>query len=61
MMQIACDSRPEWVLRDEMEAEWKAFQSGCSDNSFYVWQWLNLGLMCLQEQSIATRPSLLAA
>ena len=22
MMQVACDSRPEWVLRDEMEAEW---------------------------------------
>ncbi|MFK8115165.1 MAG: asparagine synthase (glutamine-hydrolyzing) [Rubripirellula sp.] len=35
-----------WLDRDAVRLEWFDYQKGASDNSFYVWQWINLGLCC---------------
>jgi asparagine synthase (glutamine-hydrolysing) len=35
-----------WLCADSVQAEWRKFLRGESDNSFYVWQWLSLGLSC---------------
>lgn len=34
-----------WMDAGAVRAEWRHYLSGESDNSFYVWQWINLGLM----------------
>ncbi|HLG98182.1 MAG TPA: asparagine synthase (glutamine-hydrolyzing) [Bryobacteraceae bacterium] len=34
-----------WFNRDLVRHEWRDYCAGNSDNSFYVWQWINLGLM----------------
>lgn len=36
-----------WLLPDIVRAEWETYQLGDSDNSFYVWQWLSLGLLAM--------------
>lgn len=33
-----------WLDRRAVEDEWRSYRSGFSDNSFYVWQWINLAL-----------------
>lgn len=35
----------QWLDADLVQKEWKKYQSGESDNSFYIWQWVSLGLM----------------
>jgi asparagine synthase (glutamine-hydrolysing) len=40
-----------WLDRDRVLAEWKSYCGGESDNSFYVWQWINLDL-ALRERSM---------
>lgn len=34
-----------WLDAHAVRATWRQYLSGESDNSFYVWQWINLGLM----------------
>jgi asparagine synthase (glutamine-hydrolysing) len=34
-----------WLDTEKVRLEWRKFCKGESDNSFYVWQWLTLGLM----------------
>ncbi len=34
-----------WFEGKRMRNEWQDFNNGKSDNSFYVWQWLSLGLI----------------
>ena len=34
-----------WFKKEEVWKLWNSFLKGESDNSFYVWQWINLGLM----------------
>jgi asparagine synthase (glutamine-hydrolysing) len=34
-----------WLKRDAVLATWRDYCAGAGDNSFYVWQWINLGLM----------------
>ncbi len=34
-----------WLIADQLIAEWDRFVRGESDNSFYVWQWISLGLL----------------
>lgn len=40
-----------WLDKTRVKDEWEKFCSGESDNSFYVWQWISIGLMdeCLTE------------
>ncbi len=33
-----------WLDEDAIRAEWSRYCQGASDNSFYVWQWIGLGL-----------------
>jgi asparagine synthase (glutamine-hydrolysing) len=33
-----------WLRPEVVRQEWQAYQSAGSDNSFFVWQWVNLGL-----------------
>jgi asparagine synthase (glutamine-hydrolysing) len=35
----------EWLKPAETRAEWQRFCRGASDNSYYVWQWISIGLM----------------
>lgn len=57
----------EWLDKDAVMLEWKNFCDGQSDNSFYVWQWISLGMstklwkvsmlaLSLQERSSRQRP-----
>ncbi|WP_372716710.1 asparagine synthase (glutamine-hydrolyzing) [Novipirellula sp.] len=36
----------QWLDARSVRNEWDEYQKGESDNSFYVWQWINLGLCC---------------
>jgi asparagine synthase (glutamine-hydrolysing) len=33
-----------WLDKKSVRRSWKAYCAGASDNSFYVWQWINLAL-----------------
>lgn len=35
----------EWLDKNTVLKEWKNYCEGKSDNSFYVWQWISLGLI----------------
>lgn len=37
----------DWLDGPAVRATWQAYCAGAGDNSFYVWQWVNLGLMQL--------------
>ncbi len=39
-----------WLDERAVTREWTLFQQGASDNSFYIWQWINLGLCSRQDQ-----------
>ncbi|MGQ0612327.1 MAG: asparagine synthase (glutamine-hydrolyzing) [Planctomycetaceae bacterium] len=39
----------DWLDRTAVLAAWDAFQRGASDNSFYVWQWVSLGMLRCRE------------
>jgi asparagine synthase (glutamine-hydrolysing) len=34
-----------WLSKNKVDREWATYCSGVSDNSFYIWQWINLGLL----------------
>jgi len=36
----------QWFDSRSVRLEWLDYQKGGSDNSFYIWQWINLGLCC---------------
>jgi asparagine synthase (glutamine-hydrolysing) len=36
--------RGEWLDARAVAQAWREFQRGEPDNSFYIWQWINLGL-----------------
>jgi asparagine synthase (glutamine-hydrolysing) len=36
----------DWLDTEAVRLEWQDYQQGASDNSFYIWQWINLGLCC---------------
>ena len=33
-----------WLISNVVRNEWRKFQENDSDNSFFIWQWINLGL-----------------
>lgn len=37
----------QWLDAKQVQREWVQYKEGKSDNSFYVWQWVSLGLMGL--------------
>ncbi len=38
-------SQPGWFSTQEVWKEWEKFNRGESDNSFFLWQWISLGLI----------------
>ena len=42
-----------WFDRRMVEDAWREYQRGESDNSFYVWQWLSVGLSAIELQGVA--------
>ena len=47
----------EWLNRPAVMKAWQRYLSGEGDSSFYVWQWINLGLMCDQPSWAAAQPA----
>ena len=47
-IEAALDHHPDWLESKQVRKEWDRYCSGQSDNSYYVWQWINLGLACEQ-------------
>ena len=45
----ALDRYGTWLDRDAVWAAWQAYAAGAGDNSFYVWQWINVGLLAQVE------------
>lgn len=43
-----------WLNANAVQAEWQNYCNGASDNSFYVWQWISLGLMTSRCRSLLT-------
>ena len=39
-----------WLDAHEVRKQWQTYLQGQSDNSFYVWQWVNLGLISQPEE-----------
>ena len=39
----------DWLDAEKVRAAWGEYIDGASDNSFYIWQWINLGLMQSQK------------
>ena len=35
----------DWFRQQTVRAEWSRYCSGASDNSFFVWQWISVGLL----------------
>ena len=44
-----------WFDRQAVIREWSDYCRGASDNSFYVWQWINLGLCGEATQTLVAR------
>ena len=47
-----------WLDANAVRREWRKFLRGESDNSFYVWQWISLALLNVNErrQAVGGRP-----
>jgi asparagine synthase (glutamine-hydrolysing) len=47
-----------WLDANAVRREWRKFLRGESDNSFYVWQWISLALLSVNErrQAVGGRP-----
>ncbi len=41
----------QWLDSDLVHQQWQRFCEGESDNSFFVWQWISIGLCCGQNRS----------
>ena len=51
MINIATDHfGKDWLDKTQIDSEWQAYQQGESDNSFYIWQWVTIGLMVNNHQ-----------
>jgi asparagine synthase (glutamine-hydrolysing) len=49
-----------WLDAASVRRSWDAYQRGESDNSFYVWQWISLGLVTVHRERLRAAPELSA-
>jgi asparagine synthase (glutamine-hydrolysing) len=42
-----------WINHDAVRKEWRNFCDGQGDNSFFVWQWVSIGLMSRKQTAAA--------
>jgi asparagine synthase (glutamine-hydrolysing) len=45
LIETAVSGFPDWLDKSAVQAVWSKYLRGESDNSFYVWQWISLGMM----------------
>jgi asparagine synthase (glutamine-hydrolysing) len=50
----------EWLDADLVRREWRQFQLGASDNSYYVWQWISVGLFARNRRTSASAEAMLS-
>ncbi|MCC6591557.1 MAG: asparagine synthase (glutamine-hydrolyzing) [Bryobacterales bacterium] len=43
----------EWIVRDRVRDCWREYLAGSSDNSFFIWQWVSLGMSAQRRLSAA--------
>ncbi len=43
---------PDWLDAAAVRREWRAYCAGGGDNSFFVWQWISLGLLAAQRRPL---------
>jgi asparagine synthase (glutamine-hydrolysing) len=53
-INVALNHFADWLVPDQVRASWSEFLAGSSDNSFYIWQWVSLGLI-YSEAEVTTR------
>jgi asparagine synthase (glutamine-hydrolysing) len=46
--QLTAEYGDVWISPKLVQREWEAFQKGHADNSFYLWQWINLAIWSSQ-------------
>ena len=44
-VDLALATQPDWFDRNSLQSALSTYCSGQSDNSFYVWQWISLGMI----------------
>lgn len=44
-IERALEAHKEWLDADAVRRAWSDYRSGTSDNSFYIWQWISLGML----------------
>jgi asparagine synthase (glutamine-hydrolysing) len=44
LIELGLDAQPAWFNRAAILEAWSSYCAGDHDNSFYVWQWISLGL-----------------
>lgn len=44
-IRAALETYGDWLDASEVERAWRTFLAGHGDNSFFVWQWISLGLL----------------
>ena len=42
-----------WLRKDAVRDAWRSYRDGEGDNSYFVWQWVSLGLMVAEHQRAA--------
>jgi asparagine synthase (glutamine-hydrolysing) len=47
-VEQALRAHPDWFDESSLRSALRCYLSGAGDNSFYIWQWLSLGLMASQ-------------
>jgi len=54
-IEEALDARGgEWLDRRAVRAAWREYCQGRGDNSFYVWQWISLGMMAEARMAVGS-------
>lgn len=43
-IDIATQSKNDWLIPVKVRKEWRKFLAGEGDNSFFIWQWISIGL-----------------
>ena len=50
MLAIAVAAQPGWLDRAAVTRAWADYCGDAHDNSFFVWQWISLGLSCMRNE-----------
>ncbi len=50
-IETALARNPGWFQPEAVRRSWRDYLAGAGDNSYYVWQWISLGLACQARDS----------